>query len=198
MARKEAMQRRFNPGSYREDFLDLIKTNPDLAAQSATKLAGRKVRAENQVTASDTMTSDLIASMFTFLVMGGAGWWQGSLKAKRDILVADWQLEGAESIGASLQEHPKPWSHESGVSNPMTWWMIPKLMVLPFGTGLLALVASSMRKKGGRPGAFEKSMTLSAVGTFGLTIASMVGSYSYEKKEAKMTASPVESTKAVA
>ncbi len=188
--------RRFNPRSYREDFMDLIQANPTLAADSATKLASRKVRAENQASASSGASTDLIATLVTFVVMGGAGWWQGGMKAKRDALVADWQLEGAESVSASLQDTPKPWNHDRGASNPTTWWMIPKLMVLPLGTGLLAMIASGMRKRGAAPGAFEKSMTMSAVGTFGLTIASLVGGYSYDKKETKLAGTAIESTKA--
>ena len=195
MARQAMQRRSFNPRSYRDDFMDLIQANPTMAADSATKLAGRKVRAENQAMASDTASTDLVASMVTFLIMGGAGWWQGSMKAKRDMLVADWELEGAAEVGASLQESPKPWNHERGVANPTTWWVVPKLLVLPVGTGILALIAATMRK-GASPGIFEKSMTLSAVGTFGLTLASLVGGYSYEMKEKKMAATAVESTKA--
>ncbi len=188
MAKKTAMQRRprFSSTEYREDFEDLIKTNPELAAKSASQLAGKKVRAENQVVDADNATRELVAFLGSTVIMGFAGWWMGSLKAKRDALVADWEAEGAESAGASLSEDPAPWDHERGVSNPMKWWFFPKLMVIPLGTGLVAMIAASMRKKGQAASGFERTMTMSSISTFGLTIAGLTGGMSYARREKKL------------
>ena len=188
MAKKAAMQRRprFNPTEYREDFEDMIKVNPELAAKSASQLAGKKVRAENQVADADSATRELIAFLGSTVVMGVAGWWMGSMKAKRDALIADWEAEGAESVGASLTEDEAPWDHERGVGNPTKWWFFPKLLVLPLGTGLVAMIAASMRKKGRSAGGFERTMTMSAISTFGLTIASLTGGRAYASKEKKL------------
>ena len=182
---KKAMQRRprFSTTEYREDFEDLIKTNPQLAAKSASQLAGKKVRADNQVADADNATREMVAFFGSTLVMGAAGWWMGSLKARRDVLIADWEAEGAESVGASLTEDKVPWDHERGVSNPMKWWFFPKVMVLPIGTGIAAMIAASMRKSGQAAGGFERTMTMSSIGTFGLTIAGLVGEWSYTRKE---------------
>lgn len=181
----KAMQRRprFNATEYKEDFLDLIKTNPELAADSAKRVASKKVRAENQVAEADMATRELVAFLLSTVVMAGAGWWSGSMRAKRDALVADWEMQGADSVGASVADTPEPWDHESGVKNPTMWWFFPKLIVFPIGSGILAVIAAGLRKKGQMPGIFERAMTMTAISTFGFTVASVVGGMSYDRKE---------------
>lgn len=191
--------RRFNPGEYRQDMIDLIKTNPELAAKSATTVASRKVRAENSAASDAEDTRNLIAAIVTFGVMGATGAWQGSMAAKRDAIIDDWELEGAERAGVSLTDAPVPWSSDAGVGDPTKWWVIPKMLVVPLGTGILAVIAASMRKRGAMAGALEKSMTFSAIGTFGMTLASLVADFAYRRKEKKIAqGGPVVSVKSAA
>lgn len=190
MAKKSAVQRRprFNPTEYREDFKDLIATNPELAAKSASQLAGRKVRAENAVAEADNATRELLGGLTSVAVMSVGGWWLGNLEAKQMALIDDWEAEGADMQNVSVADVKHPWDHENGVKNPMKWWFFPKVLVLPLSTGVLALISASMRKGNQMPSTFERAMTLSAVSTLGLSVASMLGSVSYERKAKKIQA----------
>lgn len=194
---RTAVARRFNAQSYRDDALDMIKTNPELAANSMTELAGRKVRAENRVAkarnqATDAQegAADLGGLITALVVMGATGWWAGSMDAKRDVLVADWELEGAESVGASVTQFPEPWNHERGVSDPTAWWMIPKLIVVPLGTGALAGILAAARNQNAPASWFERGMTFSAISTFGLVVAKVIGRIAYHRRKTKMLAEP--------
>lgn len=184
MARQAVQRRpRFNATEYKEDFLDLIKTNPEMAADSAKRLAGRKVKAENQVADADEATRDLVGFMIAAVATAAVGWWSGSMRAKRDAIVADWELEGAESVGANIGETRHPWEHERGVADPTKLWFVPKLLFVPLGTGLLAVGAAALRKKGMPAGIFEKGMVMATVSTFGLTVASITGGIAYDRRE---------------
>ena len=66
----------------RDEALDLIRINPELAAESVTKLARRKHNADNDLDKATEGTKDLIAFLGTLGVMAGVGWWAGSLRAK--------------------------------------------------------------------------------------------------------------------
>jgi len=181
---------RFNAKDYRSEAMDLIKTNPELAADSMTKLAGRKVRAENQVAEADNSTRDLGAAVISFALLSATGWWLGSMEAKRDLLVADWELEGAADVGANLQETPYPWDHERGVADPTTFFFVPKLLVVPVVSGAIAGIISASRPKGSDPGTWERGFTITAISSFGLMLAKVVGRFAYERKRKKMLADP--------
>jgi hypothetical protein len=187
MASKAMTRRpRFNPTEYKEDFMDLMKVNPKLAADSATKLAKTKRNQDDELHSSDMATKELVAFLGTSLVMAAAGWQSAGWMAKRDALIADWETEGAESVGATITDTPEPWDHEQGVKDPTHWWFIPKLMAYPLGFGALALISASMRKRYEAPSGFERFATLSAQSTFGLMIAQMVAGWSYKSKEKKL------------
>lgn len=166
--------------------MDLMKTNPALAAESATKLARKKVNQDVELGEADNSTKGLVAFLGTTVFMGLAGWWTGGMKAKRDALIADWEAEGAQSVGASLAQAEYPWDHERGVKDPTTMWYMPKLIVFPLVSGVLALISASMRKGRAAPSGFERTMTMTAGSTFGLMVANMIGSRSYKAKEKKL------------
>ncbi len=184
-------KRRFNPKEYKEDFTDLAKVNPPLAAKAATDLARRKRNQDDALAESDMATKGLMAFMGTTAIMATAGWWNGSMKAKRDALIADWETEGAVGVGASTAEYPDPWDHAAGVSDPCCWWMVPKLILFPALTGGLAILAASMRPARKAPGGFERTMTMASGATLGLVIANMTAGWSYRRKEKKLMTTPV-------
>ncbi|MCH9637714.1 MAG: hypothetical protein K0U16_07205 [Gammaproteobacteria bacterium] len=187
-------RRRFNGTQYKEDFLDLIKANPEMAADSAKRLAARKVRAENQVEDDETATKGVVALMVGITVTSATGWWSGGLQAKRDALVDDWELQGAESVGAAVADTPFPWQHERGVGHPMYWFgFFPKLLLVPVVAAGWAGIAAAMRKKNQAPGYVEKAMTTTALMSFGVFAASFVGEISYVGKEKKYARDGVDS-----
>ena len=195
---RNAIARRFNPQTYRDDALRLIKANPERAAESFTELAGRKVRAENRVARSRNQerdlregSADLGGLIVTMLVMAGTGWWAGELDAKRDILIADWELEGAEQVGANVTNTPEPWDHEQGVADPSTWFgIIPKIVVVPLSMGALAGILAAAREANTPASWAERGATMSAVSTFGLLVAKVIGRMAYARKKRKLLAEP--------
>lgn len=185
---KTAISRRprFNPTEYKEEFLDLAKTNPELAAEAATKLARRKRNQDDQLDDADESTTGLVAALGTFVITGAVGALYGSNRAKRDAILRDWEAEGAAAAGTSTATTPEPWMHPRGVSDPTKILGFPKLAIPPVVLAAIAGITAAVRGKKKRASTFERTMTMSAIGTTGVFIADFVASYFYKKKENKL------------
>jgi hypothetical protein len=179
---------RFNPSEYKEEFLDLAKTNPELAAESATKLARRKRNADDELADADATTTGLVAGLGSFAIMALVGAWQGSLRAKRAAIIAHWEEEGAAIEGVDPRTTPTPFTHPNGVSDPTMLWMFPKILLPPVALAVAAGIAAVARGKKKQAGAFERIFTMSAIATGGLAIADIVGTWAFNRKEQKLAA----------
>lgn len=190
--------RKFNPSEYKSEFLELAKANPELAADSATKLARRKRNAEQNVGAATEQTQNLMAFMGTMAIMAVAGWWSGRMTAQRDALIDDWIVEGAAMAQADPTKYEEPWEHPKGKSDPTKWWFMPKMLIFPLVTGLAAATAASRRSDRDDAGTFERWMTMSAISTLGLFVAGSIRNWVAKKRRKELTAATVNSLKEAA
>lgn len=194
-----AVQRRkFNPSEYKSEFLELAKANPELAADSATKLARRKRNAEVNVMDATEQTQNLLAFMGTMALMAAAGWWTGRMTAQRDALINDWMVEGAAMAQADPAQYEEPWDHPQGKSDPTKWWIMPKLLVFPLVTGIAAATAASRRSSREDAGTFERWMTMSSISTLGLFVATSVRNWVARRRLKELTVETVNSLKEAA
>lgn len=110
MARKQ-----FNPTEYKQDFMNLATTAPQEAADVAMKWRERFMnQAETMKKSHETLATIGLAGLSSF----GVAWFDGGWEAKRDAMIRDWQEDGHVEAEADLEEHPTPFSHSEGGSDP--------------------------------------------------------------------------------
>lgn len=142
----QAMQRRFNPKEYHKDASDLMKRNPELAADAMTKLARRMNQAEGELSEGQELTLSIVSGLFASAVMLGIGFWNGDNEERAKALIEDWEMSGAAAVGADLEQYPEPWDHPEGIKDPRKILkFIPKTLVSTAGfiVGAIAVGAAT-------------------------------------------------------
>lgn len=183
------MTRRFNPAEYRDNAMDLIKANPELAADAVTKLARRKHNADTELKKASEGTKDLLAFFGMTGVLALVGMWNGSMAAKREALIDAWEAGGASIAGANLVDADEPWKHEGGVSDPKMLFFVPKLLLVPMGFGLLWGITASM-SKGKEAGTFQRFAALTTGTTAAYFVADWAGGWMFKKKSRQLAQAP--------
>jgi hypothetical protein len=178
-------RRTFNTKEYREDVLVLAKENPELLANSATKMARREHNQAQDLERADDTTKELAAFLGSLVVMGLMGEWAGRINARRDELITQWENEGAGMVGTTLDTHAQPWEHAQGAKDPGKIWIFPKLAIIPLGSALAAGISSAFRRQDESPSVFERFATLSAMTSTTYLLASWVASSATKRTEKK-------------
>jgi hypothetical protein len=178
-------RRSFNAKDHREDVLGLAQDNPELLADTSTRLARRAHNQAIELESADESTKELLAFMGTLLVMPLMGAWAGRMDAERDELLAQWEAEGAGLVATTLVEHPAPWDHQMGASDPTKWWIFPKLAVIPIGFAIASAISHSLRRPGQEPSGFERFTTLTAMTSTTYFLARSVAQWARARTEKK-------------
>jgi len=146
---KAALARRFNPKEYKTDALELMRSNPELAADAMTKLARTKNAAEGELSDGQEATMGIISGTLASVMMLGVGNWIGSDEEKAQAMITDWEMSGAASIGADIEQYPAPWDHPEGVKDPRKILkIIPKPLATTVGFAILAGAVGMIAKTG--------------------------------------------------
>jgi hypothetical protein len=124
------------PSEYKQNFSVLAQRDPAEAADVALKWRERFI---NQTRAMRETTGALleigVGGGFAALWGGLDGGWE----AEREKAIEDWELSGAAEVGTTIEEHPEPWDHKEGVSDPTKLFgFIDKVLA---GTLVLAALA---------------------------------------------------------
>jgi hypothetical protein len=182
--------RHFNPTSFKNDFLDLVKVNPGLAADTATKIAEQRSLANRELNAASDNTADFVAFLLSTGIVALVGAWDGSIQAKRNAIISGWESAQLVQVG---EEPPGSMWKEQGVKDPADLLgvsFLPYAFLTPVLLGTLAVATAAMRDEGDPAPWYERTLAVSAVSTFGLWIAGMTRKFGYHWQEKRMSAAP--------
>ncbi len=103
------------PAEYKQDFAVLAQRDPAEAADVALKWRERFI--------NQTQSMREATGTFLEIVVGGGaaalwGGFDGGWEAEREKAIEDWELSGAAEVGTNTDEHPEPWDHAEGASDP--------------------------------------------------------------------------------
>lgn len=175
--------RRFNPAEFKNDFLDLVKVNPGLAADTATKIAEQRSHQNRELNAASDNTADFLAFALSTGVVAAVGMWDGSIQAKRNAIIAGWETAGLVPVGTEPESGM--WKTQ-GVKDPGKLWIIPYSLLTPIVLAGLAVGAAAARDEHDPAPWYERTLAVSAVSTWGLFIAGLTRSYGYRAQEKRM------------
>lgn len=184
MARKA-----FNPVEYRNDFIKLASQEPGEAADVAMKWRERFMRKANEMSKTTERVAEVgIAGLSSF----GVAYLDGGWEAKRDALIADWINEGASRVNADVTQHPTPFTHPEGVSDPTKLFnVIDRVLVIT-----LLLAGAAAAGVGGDD--YNGLLRAAAVGTGSYWAGSLGRSLAYRRAANRLAEQEVESVKRAA
>jgi hypothetical protein len=179
--------RRFNPTEFKNDFLDLVKVNPGLAADTATKIAEQRSLQNRELNAASSNTADFVAFLLSTGVVALVGAWDGSIQAKRNKIIAGWETAGLVPLGQ--EPDPAIWKaqavKEPGTVLGQTWI---RTVGVPVLFGGLAVLSASMRDESDPASWYERTFAVSAISTWGLAVAGWTRSAGYRWQEKRDSA----------
>lgn len=183
---KSRSTRSFNPSEYRADFSDLMAVNPGLAANAATALARSKRDAEKQVNISDESKADIVAFGVSTLIVAAIGMYDGTVMAKRDQIIEDFESQGLIAAG---EEPPADLWKAQGIKDPgKVLGFFPKSLLVPIILGVATVGAAAGREEDDPPSILERSLAVSTTTTFGLFVAGLTRAHGYRWQQKRMLA----------
>ena len=179
--------RKFNPTEFKNDFLDLVKVNPGLAADTATKIAEQRSHQNRELNAASSNTADAVAFVLSTGIVALVGAGDGSIQAKRNKIIAGW--EQANLVPMGQEPDPALWKAQStkepGTVLGQTWI---RTLGVPLALGTGAVIAAAARNESDPASWYERTLAVSAISTWGLAIAGWTRSWGYRQQEKRDSA----------